>query len=483
MEGFSNPLWVLLMAASLVVSPVGATSTLKVMSVAFTCATLLVVRRILSELGVVDSGKLLVLTLLAMCTPFVTWSVSGLENPLYAFLIMALALVAVLDAREAQGCQRARVAGMLAAGVALTRPEGILFSFPYAVLLMWRSSARRLDSPRTAVMRYLSWLVMPVGAYMAFRVAYYGELVSNTYFAKGASVPASAVGLAVAHQVHAAKLLELGTAVAGMVGGWLLPSLGVAVAFLAGRGRLDGRHGALGLFLLTATGVYALLPGDWMPEYRLATPVFPIFFCLAAAVVSRCTAGAPAGTRHRAWLLASWMIAMQVGLAVYVPRSLAFRDHPPVPFAQIQQQFGYRFNRIAERLGVHGGSVLLPDIGGTLWVSDLRVYDLAGLTEPSIAKTLWRKPQDPDRQGFMDLVFAKMKPTFIHTHEYWAMVPRFDLDPRFRQEYVPIREKPDQWVSSRSCGQTVPSGDYVRVADVVGKDAVLAEIRAEALVW
>jgi len=63
--------------------------------------------------------------------------------------------------------------------------------------------------------------------------------------------------------------------------------------------------------------------------------------------------------------------------------------------------FADRLDRYAEALQVRDGSALLPDVGGMLLWSHLRVYDLAGLCDASIAALRWG-----DKERLREVVFA-----------------------------------------------------------------------------
>src|SRR6185295_6955760 len=142
-EGYSNPLWVFLLAAFSVVRLFDPLWTPKLISFALSFGTFALLDRLLARAGVGRGLSALALCLLAAQTGFVIWSVSGLENPLYAFLFVGLGLLSLRALRETEGWRIAILAGLAAAGLALTRPEGVLFAalFPLAVAL---SSARRL---------------------------------------------------------------------------------------------------------------------------------------------------------------------------------------------------------------------------------------------------------------------------------------------------------------------------------------------------
>jgi hypothetical protein len=214
-----------------------------------------------------------------------------------------------------------------------------------------------------------------------------------------------------------------------------------------------------------------------MPEYRFATPFFPFLYAYGAALAAALGAELfPRPESRRLAALVAVPAVVGASLLLFVPRSLLFAARPTVPFANVVSDFGTRYNRFAGLLEVRGGSILLPDVGGTLWASRLRVYDLAGLTDRTIALT-----RESDHAAFCDYVFERAKPTFIHTHRYWTTTSRFDLDPRFRRDYVPLYRYLEHSVMEASGGLALLSGDYVRLDAVQGKDAALDAIRRELL--
>jgi hypothetical protein len=95
------------------------------------------------------------------------------------------------------------------------------------------------------------------------------------------------------------------------------------------------------------------------------------------------------------------------------------------------ETYGITFNQYADRLHVRTGSVLLPDLGGTLLTSRLTVVDLAGLTSPQIAHYY----QVHDWQGLKDHVYATVRPTFIELHPGWRTIAS---DPRLSRDYLPL---------------------------------------------
>ncbi len=95
---------------------------------------------------------------------------------------------------------------------------------------------------------------------------------------------------------------------------------------------------------------------------------------------------------------------------------------------------------------------MTPDVGGALFGSTLRIYDLVGLCDRVAARTLTR-----DTAAFHEYVFATARPTFIHVHGAWAQWAALGTDPRLGHDYVPL------WEVWPSDGGAQPwSADYVR---------------------
>jgi hypothetical protein len=132
------------------------------------------------------------------------------------------------------------------------------------------------------------------------------------------------------------------------------------------------------------------------------------------------------------------------------PRTAGFAAEPTVPGCFVVDRYGRTFNLYADQLGIAAGSLLLPDIGGVLLTTRLRVVDLAGLTEPRIA----RLRNERDWAGLRAYVLDDVRPTFVHLHRPWD--PGLADDRRFRRDYVEI-----------------VSGDFVR-RDAVRSDRLAA---------
>src|SRR5208283_3151682 len=170
-----------------------------------------------------------------------------------------------------------------------------------------------------------------------------------------------------------------------------------------------------------------LLPADWMPWFRFATPVYVFLYLYAASLVAGILAGAhgtsPGSPVQRRYLAVAVLTGTVTLAFVQVKETMKFAEKPTTPLARVSEIFGKRFNRCADLVGVPHPSILLPDLGGTLLHSKMRVIDLAGLCDRTIAITLGN-----DRRRLYDYVFETTKPTFIHVHGWWTWFAHLDSD-------------------------------------------------------
>ena len=181
-EGYTNLLWVLLLAGSgllgfdletaSIVASLAATAVLFLAVVGFVWTRL---PRGSRWLAVVPA------LFLASTRSFAVWSTSGLETRLFELLIVTgvLRLVVELDSES----RRPTLSPWLFGLAVLTRPEGALVGGSVLVAgAIWVArSTRRLP---WGFIRACWPVAALVALLLAFRLAYYGDWLPNTYYAK-----------------------------------------------------------------------------------------------------------------------------------------------------------------------------------------------------------------------------------------------------------------------------------------------------------
>jgi hypothetical protein len=385
---------------------------------------------------------------------FVIWTMSGLENALLALAAAAIAAVLVravvagrlLEPTTAAWC------GLLAALAALTRPDGLVYAgaFPLAVLLL----LHRVNLGRAARAAALSLLVfaVPAGAYLAWRLAVFGEYLPNTAIAKSQGLP----GLAAATRP--------GELVAYI--GW--PAALLAVAAIGAALTQPGiRRRALVVLLVPlalAVVAFGVLAPDWMGQLRFATPVWPLG--ALAAVVAAVLVAPQLAVRSRVVVAVVAAGAAAVSGLALVDGGRAFRSAPTAPLCLVAQNTGRAINSYAELVNAPDPVLAAPDIGGAALVSDLRLVDLVGLADRRIAR-FWAAG---DTAGLRTHILREVRPTFLTLNPDWTRLTGLGADPRLVQSYDKIATSP--------AGVT----DWVR-RDVLGSgDLAALRIRADQAV-
>jgi len=454
-EGFSNPAWLVLLALGEVLGAFDRGAVFgvpdyvlfpKVLGL-LCCAGILAACHFAAKR--VTRWAWLVTTfagaLLAVIPSFVIWSVSGLENPLYALVVAwlaALVFAAVADGRLAE-VRIGLIAGLLAAVAALTRPDGAIFVLvhPLVTLVL----ARRVLAAGVSVLAF----VVPYGGYLLWRYAEFGRWVPNTAVAKNQQPPTWA---------DAGRVVEPVSYL-----GWPVTVAGVLVVALAFTlvPALRRPLVAWVVPLVLALVAYCVLNPEPGGEFRFASPLWTmaaLVAALAAVEVARALR-----TRWRVVLAAVLVAAALPSAPALADSGRGFASGPVVPLCQIVERYGRLFNGYADVIGSRGGSVLLPDVGGVALTSRLRVVDSVGLVDERIADLV----SDGDFAGLRDHVFDEVRPTFIHTHVPWTGVTGLTGDARMARDYAAVVLDP-----------TGANGDWVRL-DALG-DGDLERLRAYA---
>lgn len=452
LEGFSNPLWTLLLAPFFALRAFDPAWTPKLVSHALLLAAFFAIVRCAEGHGVrlwlAASPPLF----LALDSSFMIWTTSGLENPLLAALLALSAALSTNVVRWRADLAAGAVAGLLA----LTRPDAIVYAAAYPLALLWTRPG--LAALPARLWRHVLGFALTFGPYLVFRRVYFGDWLPNTFHAKVHPWMLT---------VDPMRLWELTRAATGR---WAWPALflaALASALVLARRRLPLRAFVLLVHLSLASAAYLLLPPDWMGEFRFATGFFIFFYWLL---------GEAAAALWTAWPRGRWLVPAGLALllaettAVHAARTAEFAAAPAVPFARIST-FARAYDRLAAGLGPGRHSLLTPDLGGMLFHARLAIYDLAGLCDRTVARTLME-----DTPAFHEYVFATVRPTFIHVHGSWADWARLHRDPRFARDYAPLHEV---WERPAPGDTGEPwSGDYVR-RDAVAEAGSLERLRAE----
>jgi hypothetical protein len=445
-EGYSNPLWVLLLTAGAWAG--GAAHPewlLKGLGLVFAACTVLMSVRLAERAYGPQSPEIVWIAplLIAASTPFAFWSVAGLENPLYACL---LCLSALLYLGELDSPHRSPAgSGLALVALALTRPEGVAFA---AVFLAHRLFVR--------ARRTVAWTIIFIGCYAAFvlwRYWYFSAWLPNTFHAKVAD---RHVGDLLAYALSAddpgrGYLQRFGAA---------FPAL-LAFATTGLLSRVGWRASLLFVAIVTAQALFVLyVGGDWWPGDRFLTAVVPLLAVLAQRGV-QLVLDAVRLTQGR---LAVATVAAIACAAPNVQALAGFWRTDTDGLISLRSRLARArtVQTLAAIAHVPDPTYLEPDIGGPS-LAGLRVIDLGMLADVHLARFHYYP------SFFRQYIFEERKPDFIRTHSVWSRGSRLATYPELRRDYLAVRE---ERIEGELEGLFVRKDRFVRA--VTEEDAALA---------
>ena len=447
-EGFTNLLWVLLLSIPIKLHAFDPVITPKFISGFCVALSFILIGYLLCASGNRPAWLTACsLSISAGITGFAVWGASGLENALYALLVSVFAFVASKKrSSEDPRLLRSGAAGFVLFLVFCARPDGALYFWIPPFLMGTEDDSKRRHRPLVA---YTAAFVVPWLLLTLFRLLYFHDVFPNTFYAKRGE----------GSKIFAWLLLRLPLCLAGII---IMTAGVVAIAAIAfgfhSLGKklrrqafaLHLKRYILGLFFVTSILVYDALRGDWMPEYRYATPAF----LFGPAIVLAILWDISQRVRLRRVLAAALSAALMALVGTYSFRHTSrFVKSPALSFASVREMT-LRIARTIEPLGSEV-AVLTPDIGGALWENRYRVIDLAGLVDRALGRTIGR-----DRQRFRDHVLNERKPEGVWLHSFWMRMTGFNEDPAFAEMYAPVWEE-------RASPDSLPTAGFYLRRDLV----------------
>ena len=383
-EGFTNPAWVLTMAAVHAAGAPDATAALFIKAIAWmlACAVLARAVALRRQLAGPDAwADVALLLMLAMNADVVFWAANGFETPLLTALLLWL-LTRVIDEAE----RGSPTAGTMVATGAL----GLVRSDAYLLIAAVVSvsivlSRHRTRAARLALLAGLLPLLL-VGA----RLAYYGQWMPNTFELRMTEVPDLWLeGMRYVKRFGREHLLLIACAAAGCA-----------------RPR-DWRTRAVAGVCVTTVLHAAAVGGDFLVPFRFIAPAVPLIVILAVIAAQDVRRYRP-----RMGGVALAFVAV-VGIV-----SGGMLNRWPVE--AMRSWRGKPWQGAAIGLLIAQGSSASATIaaagGGALgYFSRRTVIDLTGRTDPSIARLPARRGADASERKFDVEASLRRRPDFVLT--------------------------------------------------------------------
>jgi arabinofuranosyltransferase len=425
--GYSNFLWVIVLSLPGFLG-IDLVLSAKMLGIACACCTLallvIIGRRIFQD----ALSGLIACILLSVSSPYIIWSVAGLET--LGFTLLLLASIYLIVREEQRGAIRWSVLTLVA--LALTRPEGI----GLVVALSGMRLLSRLLQNRTSVRSwsYIAGSVLPFVLYACFigwHTSYYSYPFATTMYAKTGDTT---------RQIKAgAKYLlnfESETKELAIFFVCCLPFV-----FISPRRRL------LNSITLGAIGAYVafiiISGGDWMPVYRFIVPLLPlIYFILAQEMII------VSSLYMRIYRpLGAVIGVLIVILAAWSIWQASSTHDDEVHFVARTSRSTEQLAKLMATLMTPDNTVALIDAGAIPYYTEAHVIDMVGLNDNHIAHLPGGFMEKYDNQYVLS-----RRPDFVEMHISGQGIDAYSTSfigtaklyysVEFHQYYEPIAESP-----------------------------------------
>jgi arabinofuranosyltransferase len=428
-EGFSNFLWILILAV-LVKLGMNPIISSKILGIILSVFTIFIVKSYSKKWLQANSCWHNVAPLfLAANAGFACWAVAGMETPLYLLLLTLGTLSLILAIKNRKTPYLSITCFLLAS---FTRPEGIMFIIIAGFYLI-AINLKDFKFIKKLIFRIIPFFLI-YGFFLVFRYFYYGDLFPNTYYAK---------------VNHSLRQLYSGF---DYIYGFILKNGGVALyvlpLLLLSRRHLQ-KHYILLFFIIGAACFFIVYSGgDWMPSYRFLVPVMPIIFILIQESLRKLYYAVSKYNERINEKIAQVFIGifMLVVLFFMTGHSL-FLFRKVGQLSQGYRQAHYKLGQILAIEAPRGASIAVGDIGMVGYYSHLIVIDLSfGLTDRFVAETLHRRIPEVEKYSIIGKYILEQKPDYIvlvsiRDFEKEGFVARWRLEgyiyslPRFYNQY------------------------------------------------
>lgn len=372
---------------------------------------------------------------LCLCTSFLEWHASGMENPITHVLFAGAVYLLCRFALE----RKIEFAWVLIFVLAsLSRLDGIYHIFPILLCfaLYWYFVEKKWQGFYFLGCFSVLWLV-----YQAWRYYYFGSLASNTLLAQQLNIGGRLEAIFTLQRWYFLDALQLSQVIWTNHAGILLWLI-VPLAFVARWQRATALLLMLCMCLIATAGFNPLLFGETRLDPTRSTTQMAFFVLVAFfCVVQNCT---------QKWLAIAVTVLM-LPMLIWMWIAPYYICCGVSSFSSI----GDEARVIAQQQKIERPSFANPDLGIMSWNKEFNLLDLGMLGSSMFAKV---------RQGpiLANYFFDFASPDMIETHETWSCQYWHTLfsDPRFEQRYRPIRQTT---VRYGSCQDTpLPKGIWVR---------------------
>lgn len=189
-EGYTNFLWTILMTIPFYLGMDPVPFSLGLGLVFFPLTLFFTWRLALIILGSKDAG-LLAIVLLGTNYTFSSYATGGLETQMQACLFVVCLYVAVICMKDGGANIFFAILSVLLAIAVLTRPDSAILVAVLCLTVIYSivKSESRFSAKTGRLLALIIPLAVIMTVYVAWKLAYYGDILPNTFYAKAATAP------------------------------------------------------------------------------------------------------------------------------------------------------------------------------------------------------------------------------------------------------------------------------------------------------
>ena len=352
-EGFTNFFWIVILSifAQLGLGPVIAS---KILGIAAGVITLFLAHQ--TSLGFFRKEfwlfSLVVPLFLSINSAFAYWSISGLETTFFVMTVLLSVYLFFINERLM----------VIAAAVgSLIRPEGVLI---FGILIIHKLFFKK-DSIKSCLWCTLGFVLI-LTPFLVFRILYYGDFLPNPFYAK--------TGFSLEYLKSGIAYFWIFLKHYGLWGVLYL----IPIAFYK---NLEIKEKLILLVIYVYTLYVVIIGGDVLKAHRFFLPVLPFLYLLFSFVLAKFYL-----TKKKEFMNRSIPIFVVIAFSILtflLPRNWIAN----VRSAEIGLYI--KMSKYAERLRQSFGTdftLAMSTIGAISYLTEARVIDMLGLTDPYIAK-------------------------------------------------------------------------------------------------
>jgi len=425
-EGYTNFLWTVITAPFTMVKGIDISTFTLILGLIISILNILLLAKIMTYFRDIFDGLPVFLMMLpiiffALDDSIAFWAIGGMEFPIYTFFILGIAYnyFRINDNRN-------RVYYLLLCMMlcTLTRPEGnMIFAIVFLHMVLYRKSVNNFRSVLLKlILFYLLFLIM----YYGFKYLFYGQLIPNTFYAKG---------------VTDFKMnLYLGSKYLASCVGTRLYVLGFILLIPFKIYLKDFKVSFLLIFCLLYLSYLVAVGGDWMIANRFFVPVLPFLYVLSSiGIVYTVKWFRSKDGRDVKKIIRNTRIVSVVICVLLFVLTLSLLEYKQLIIKDENATYEMQWSMFGKwlKVNVSPNTIIAVGPAGKIpYYSDLYTIDMWGLNNEHIAMTNSKRLQAGHKKFDFDYVLS-LNPEFIIG--YAGFLDK-DMPPRYEKFNAPEKE-------------------------------------------